>query len=169
MPRRSTVVLALALLGLTAVTFVVRSSVRRGNPDVAYRTKCLRHLRSLGQAILMYANENRGRFPPDLHTLRVSHAIGPEIFCCPALYDAHANVADPDHSDYVYLDWSTLTRGRDWETNPYPVLYDRTLAHHGVPAVNVLFSDGSVHWDEGATRLKEFATIHPDAKIPLPR
>ena len=168
MTRRAVLILLIIVPLFTMATWFAAAK-SRDREATAHRNKCLRQLRALGQAILMYANENHGLYPPDLRALRRSQDISLEFLCCPAMHDAHATESNPDHADYIYLNWSKFPRSDDWQTNPYPVLYDRSTSYHQGRGINILFADGSVYWDENGDRLREFARAHPDVNVPPPR
>ena len=52
--------------------------------ETANRVKCASNERQIGQAILLYSNDHRGKYPPDLGTLIKEEDITPEVFTCPS-------------------------------------------------------------------------------------
>lgn len=52
--------------------------------ETANRVKCASNLKQIGQAILLYANENGGQMPPGWPTLLVTQDLVPEMFICPS-------------------------------------------------------------------------------------
>src|SRR5439155_4848349 len=69
---------ATAPLGLS----VLLPSLNRAR-ETANRVKCASNERQIGQAILLYANENKGKYPPDLGALVKTQDIAIECFVCP--------------------------------------------------------------------------------------
>ena len=37
----------------------------------------------IGQAIVLYSNNNQGQYPPDLGTLLTTQELDPQVFLCP--------------------------------------------------------------------------------------
>jgi len=71
-PRRSTprgftyielLIVLLVIVTLTAILFPILLRMR----ETENRTRCARQLRSLSQAFLMYANDNKGAYPRTIH------------------------------------------------------------------------------------------------------
>jgi prepilin-type processing-associated H-X9-DG protein len=113
------------------------------------RTLCQRNLRQIGQGILLYTNENRGNYPPDLGTLAAQEDLTASDFVCPATADVAPAHLPPDqiakwvndHSDYIYTG-AGLKQG----DNPAIVVaYDKEANHHG-DGLNLLFADGHVEF-----------------------
>lgn len=49
------------------------------------RTQCTKNLKTIGDAIKVYASDHGGRFPPDLHTLRHRNYLRDDAICrCPS-------------------------------------------------------------------------------------
>src|SRR5437016_1663703 len=75
------------------------------------RGKCSDNLRALGQAMLLYCNENKRAYPPDWGTLASIYDITPEVFLCPSTCKSvPANLSLEQSrdwinakSDFVYL------------------------------------------------------------------
>src|SRR5262249_35082217 len=113
----SDVLVAQKVVGVTSVGVaglgvgILVPSLARAS-ETANRVKRASNMRQIGQAILLYANENQGKYPPDLGTLITTQDITWECFACP---DTHTklpkNVNQPGdiakwvttHSDYVYV------------------------------------------------------------------
>jgi hypothetical protein len=115
--------------------------------ETANRVHCNKQMRAIGQALFLYANENRGAYPPDLDRLIVTQDITPAIFICASSDDSPdaaprpANVDDwaplsAGHCSYVYLGRgrAVSTAGRDF------VLMYEPVTHHKM--AHLLFGDG---------------------------
>ena len=124
--------------------------------ETANRVKCASNLRQLGQAAMLYANENNGQFPPDMQTL-VQYSINDagveaRTFVCPSgeHFDAGAHAAhmQPDgavawtveHTDYVYV------AGLDHRAGFEKVLIYERPGPHDKDGINALFADGHVEF-----------------------
>src|SRR5438093_2472338 len=82
--------------------------------ETANRVKCASNERQIGQAMLLYANDNRGKYAPDLGTLLMTQDITIDVFVCPSSSnEVPADVLSApkakqaawinDNSSYVYL------------------------------------------------------------------
>ena len=119
--------------------------------ETANRVKCGSNMRQMGQAILLYANENRGKYPPDLGTLIKTQDVTAEVFMCPSAHDptqplAAMNLDEKakwvnENSDYVYVG-KGMTSAANAETI---VLYEKPDAHGG-QGMNMLYADGHVEF-----------------------
>lgn len=117
--------------------------------ETANRAKCSSNMRQIGQAMLLYANENRGVYPDALPILLLTQDITPEVFCCPSSNDTPAPGTTPQaqaaklltgpHCSYVYTG-NGLTSA---STAEQVLLYEPPGNHNG-DGMNVLFGDGHV-------------------------
>ena len=142
--------LAFAAVGVFALTMNLMDS---GRPrPVANRVKCASNLRQIGQAILLYSNDNSGQYPPDLGTLLLTEEITSEVFTCPSSNDTRAigattqtvvnEMAKPGHLSYIYLG-----KGLNAKTiSPNTVVAYEPLSNHDGDGSNVLFADGHVEF-----------------------
>lgn len=117
--------------------------------EQANRVKSAANLRQIGQAAMMYANDNRGQFPPDLGTMLKKEDLTPSVFVNPRTNAAPPAAGNPDamaewvqeHSDYVWL-------GKGKSANN--VTPETVLAHEkledNTDGVNLLFGDGHVEF-----------------------
>jgi hypothetical protein len=115
------------------------------------RVPCGDHLRRIGQAMFLYANDHVGRFPAAIADL-VDQGLSPKDFVCPDSQDTvaqvgptpqatGANIQSGGHLSYVIL-------GQGFS---YPAPRDAVLAydppeHHQNQGIHVLLGDGSIVW-----------------------
>lgn len=120
--------------------------------ETANRVKCAANERTIGQAILLYSNENRGQYPPDLGTLLLTQDIKIDTFICPSAGDGvPAEVrAMPlgqqadwvnQNSDYIYLG-----AGMTIDAGPETVTVHENFENHDHDGINMLFGDGHVEF-----------------------
>jgi len=111
----------------------------------ASRAKCAANLSAIGQAILLYADGNRGQLPDTLATLMQTEDITGNVFVCPESddtpADSHTNLATAaGHLSYIYIgngmNSANLTRD-------IVVAYE-PLSNHADAGMHVLFGDGHV-------------------------
>ncbi len=141
------VCVGLLLGGLVLVSIPAMGSSR----ELANRIKCASNMRQIGLAMLLYANENKGAYPPRLQDLVLTQQISAECFVCPSSNDTKAagntpaqvaaNMPAGTHISYIYLG-KGLIDGADPET---VVLYEKP-GNHGQDGMNFLFADGHVEF-----------------------
>jgi prepilin-type processing-associated H-X9-DG protein len=108
--------------------------------EAGERTQSATNLRQIGQALLLYANENKGLYPDNLQALTRTQDLPEETLKSPA-------GPAKNGPDVVYLHFKGMnnTLGAD-----VPVAYDAALLEQG-EGTNVLYGDGHVDWvDAGA-------------------
>jgi prepilin-type processing-associated H-X9-DG protein len=132
--------------------------------NAANKVKCGSNMKQIGQALLLYANENSQKYPPDLGTLLVTQEITAEVFLCPSTgltppsglgqWTREKQVA------WVNANTSYAYRGAG-KTNTLPksyiLLYEK-LDHPDGSGINVLYGDGHVEFkpaNEARQILKE--------------
>ena len=117
--------------------------------ETANRVKCGSNMRQIGQGIFLYANENKGKYPPNLGILVKTEELTPQVFVCPTGNTAPPNglaIDDQvkwvnDNADYVYLgSGMNVTAGAE-----VIVLYEKPGAHGG-QGMNMLYGDGHVEF-----------------------
>jgi prepilin-type processing-associated H-X9-DG protein len=127
----------------------------------ANRVKCASNMRQMGMGVLLYANENRGKYPPTIGDL-VAMDLNWQVFTCPT--GAHVEPPPPDvqadpkklaawvneNAHYVYL-------GANMNAN---MGADRLLMYekadnHGQQGLNLLYNDGHVEWQHMQGALQE--------------
>ncbi|MFA5393555.1 MAG: hypothetical protein WC081_05975 [Candidatus Ratteibacteria bacterium] len=119
------------------------------------------NLKQLGLAMLMYANDNGGKFPDNLVLLQSKGYIGSlELLVCPGYKTAlstkpRGTVA---RTSYIYV------KGLSQVDGPQSlVMYDASAGNHGGQGRNVLFLDGHLEYvPEGRFQalLKKFMDEH---------
>jgi len=130
--------------------------VVRKERAIADRQMCASQLISLGQAILLYCNENRGYLPQSWREICVTQDVTSEVFVCPASDDVPATGDSIDaraqqlvasgHCSYQYLGSGNIR-----DVTPDLVLAVEKPFHHGSDfGANVLFGDGHVRHMTGA-------------------
>lgn len=145
-----------------------------GASDQAVRISCAANLRTVGQGLLMYANEHRGRFPETVEQLYLSGLLlDPRVLTCPGSAEALARgpttqavvpeLAAGGHVSYAYL-------GAGLRSNAHrnTVLMYEPASNHQGRGGNVLFVDGHVEFmDRDA--LGRLAALHAVGAGPVAR
>lgn len=160
--RLATIALIIACveLAVSAGTYLLPSNPGSGNNETRRRYNCSANLRTIGQALYMYANDYNGRLPATLDLL-IADAncdLAAETFICPDAKQAPATgpttaqviqvfrAAPAAHCSYVYcytpIPVSSLTPS-------YVLLYE-PLANHAQDGMNVMFGDGHSEWMQPA-------------------
>jgi len=117
--------------------------------ETANRVKCASNLRQIGQAILLYSNDNHGQYPPDLGTLVKTEDITASVFVCPDTNNRPPPGMTPDqaadwinhNSDYVYVG-----AGMKQGERPSTIVCYEKDKNHGGDGMNILFGDGHVEF-----------------------
>jgi hypothetical protein len=155
--RRGRLAIEIACVELCIIALLAFATFNMGRPrETAKRVQCASHLRQIGQAMMLYANENGGQHPPTLEPLLATQDITSEVFCCPSSNAIKAEGATPQqvaqalaanpakHLSYVYI---------GPHRNPPPPLSRRgrvvcyePLDNHDGDGMNVLYENGSVEW-----------------------
>jgi prepilin-type processing-associated H-X9-DG protein len=146
-PNFSSSAVGVSALGVS----ILLPSLNRAR-ETANRVKCASNMRQIGQGILLYSNDHRGQYPPDLAALAREEDMAAEMFICPSgnkSAPAGAGGFTKDQlADWVVknTDYTYLGAGK---TNATPadeiVLYENP-ADHGSDGVNALFGDGHVEF-----------------------
>jgi prepilin-type processing-associated H-X9-DG protein len=131
--------------------------------ETANRVKCASNMRQIGQALLLYAVENQGEYPPTLDELLLTQDITPHVFNCPTsaespapgetVEDQAANLSTGGHLSYVYLGSDTGSSSAADQI----ILYEPLTNHNG-DGTNVLYGDGHVEFMSAQTFQTELAS-----------
>jgi predicted Zn finger-like uncharacterized protein/prepilin-type processing-associated H-X9-DG protein len=123
--------------------------------ETANRVKCASNMRQIGQALLLYANDNRGAYPPDFVPLLLTQDITAEVFVCPSTNtkpaapggtpQQQAAALLPQHCTYVYLPGHNNAAGAD-----VVIVYEPITNHDG-DGSNFLWGDGHVSFETKQT------------------
>jgi prepilin-type processing-associated H-X9-DG protein len=117
--------------------------------EQANRVKSASNLRQIGQAAIMYADANQGKFPPDLATMYKKEDLSPNVFINPRTNTVMPSPGNADamaqwvqeNSDYVWLG-----KGK----NASKVTPETVIAHEkledNTEGINLLFGDGHVEF-----------------------
>jgi prepilin-type processing-associated H-X9-DG protein len=165
--KRTIIILSGAVIACVVPWFGLVVSKARARAD---HQRCASQLIALGQAILLYSNENRGSLPPSWRELCVTQDITSQIFVCPASEDTPASGQDLEaiarqlvvggHCSYQYLG-----AGNVGDLTPDVVLAVENPSHHGGDfELNVLFVDGSVRHMTGAASKRILDAISQGAR-----
>jgi prepilin-type processing-associated H-X9-DG protein len=141
-----------AIVGQSALmTSILLPSLNRAR-ETANRVKCASNERMIGQAMLLYANENKQKYPDDLGTLVKTQDISVDAFVCPTADNSiPAEILNGtldqkaawvnEHADYVYLGKGQTT------SSPADriMVYEKPGAHEG-DGMNILYGDGHVEF-----------------------
>jgi prepilin-type processing-associated H-X9-DG protein len=119
----------------------------------ANRVKSASNLRQIGQAMLLYANENKGKYPRTMGELLLTQDVTVEVFVNPDTKTRAPRDKTPEElaawinkeSDYEYLG-----AGKD-NTTPAEVVVAHEKFRPNVPGINMLYGDGHVEWNLNAT------------------
>ena len=150
-------------LGSTALVTSIMLPALNKSRETAKRVQCASNMRQIGMACLLYANENKGKYPPDLGTLLKTQDITVDAFVCPSsgntvpgdLKGANVDVQAAwvnASSSYTYLGAGLI--------NSLPaqtvVLYEKKTDHDEA-GMNLLYGDGHVEWKQMPQAEQEIA------------
>ncbi|CAN5616147.1 hypothetical protein BH09PLA1_BH09PLA1_26500 [soil metagenome] len=123
--------------------------------ETANRVKCASNLRQIGQAMLLYGNDNRGQYPPTADLLLLTQGITPEVFNCPAgdetptssdlvqqALKAPAPLLTKGHTSYIYVG-----KGLTTNASAEAILVYEQMSDHSPDGGNFLWGDGHVTFE----------------------
>lgn len=122
------------------------------------RVKSGSNLRQIGQGLILYANDNKGAYPPDFATLRKTQDLTDDNFKSP---DGHAK----NGPDYVYLVYPGM---KNDVAADLAIAYDAAELEAGEGA-NLLFGDGHVEYLDASgvnAAIEKAKKAHPDIVEP---
>lgn len=142
----------------------------------ASRVYCASNLRQIAQGVMLYANDHKGKYPPDLGTINAEDDVNWEVFVCPS-----RDTAGPppdviknkdklaawvnEHSDYIYVG-SKLNGNSPADM---VLAYEKPGSHDG-QGMNIVFNDGHVDWYTMPAALKMIQEQVPQIKeLPKPK
>jgi predicted Zn finger-like uncharacterized protein/prepilin-type processing-associated H-X9-DG protein len=131
--------------------------------ETANRVHCAANMRQIGQALLLYGNDNLGQYPPTLDLALTTQDISAEVFCCPSSNESvapgatvqqqAASLTPGKHLSYVYVPGGTTSSSTE-----RVVLYE-PLTNHDQDGTNILYGDGHVSWESKAAAQKIIADV----------
>jgi predicted Zn finger-like uncharacterized protein/prepilin-type processing-associated H-X9-DG protein len=159
------------LLNGACITYIFVPSFSRAR-EGAHRVQCASNMRQIGQALLLYANENNGAFPDDLAPLLITQDITSEVFVCPSSTDTPsspgstpqqqaANLHAGGHLSYIYVG-----KGLTNSTRADTVLLLEPLSNHNNGGINILWCDGHVSFHMKAEAQKIIADVQAGKNPP---
>jgi len=147
------------IIGPAALMASILAPALSRSREQANRVKSMSNERQIGQAMIMYANENKQKYPPDLGTLvKAEEFIPASTFISPdsntqvppgLTRDQQADWVNV-HSDYIYLGSGLGTNGPADQI----LLYEKPGAHGG-QGMGLLYNDGHVEWQNTGEAMRE--------------
>ncbi|MGA3066973.1 MAG: DUF4190 domain-containing protein [Tepidisphaeraceae bacterium] len=115
--------------------------------DAANRVQSAQHIQQISQAIIAYANNNNGDYPPDLGSLYRDQSLDLKLFVCPGTGTTPPINMTIDqavqwvnlNSDYVYMG-----AGMKSPASPNALVIYEKDSDHDNRGDNVLYGDGRV-------------------------
>lgn len=139
-------------VGVSAIAVsILLPSLNRAR-ETANRVKCASNERQIGMAILLYSNDNKGQYPPDLGALLLTQDITLDAFVCPS----SDNALPPDfqkmtpeqtaawanaNSNYIYGG-----KGLNNSVAADKIILIEKLDDHDEDGINCLFGDGHIEF-----------------------
>ena len=176
-PQRRTRPVAWTIAAVFAVLLlIVFSIVASSARSAVNRENCASNLHQISRFILVYANENQGRYPDKLGDL-MDLDITTAAFICPESNDeaavpgpttqaSSANVHAGGHLSYIYLG-----KGITGTPPATMVIAYEPLTNHANSGMNVLFGDGHVDFvglPAATTLIAELNAGQNPPKTPIP-
>lgn len=147
-PRpRFTFVEALVIFGVVALLVSILLPSLNRMRETSGRLPCPSNLKQIGQAILLYANQNAGAMPDSFATILRTQDLTPKVLICPsddarAAADVASFRGDERDCSYVYVGDGVPNAAIG---NSDIVAFDRPDTH-APDGINALFGDGHVEY-----------------------
>ena len=158
-----TALIVVVLLGASSFLILSLRELR----ESANREKCAQNLRSLGMAMMLYANGHNGEYPDSFKSLLIEEQITSAILNCPSTNDEPAegrdsaevasNLDQSNHLSYVYVGGGATTA----TVKPTQLIAYEPPENHQQNGMNMLFDDGHVEWNslaDAQSRISSAAT-----------
>lgn len=130
-----------ASVAISACMFAILVPSMSAAREAANREKCQANLRQIGQALIQYANANRGNYPVAMSVLQNTQGLSADTLCCPSI-DASRASGKPT---YLYVG-KGMTTGASADA----VVAYEPPAHHDDDGCNFLYADGHVSFENKA-------------------
>lgn len=129
--------------------------------ETANRAKCSNNLRQIGLATIMYANDNKQRFAPDIATLASTQGLGADALLCPSADASLEKSIGGLSCTYIYV-------GSGMNSSAYStaVIAYEPLEAHGGDGMNVLWADGHVSFEPKASAQQITAALEAGQNPP---
>lgn len=141
--------------------------------ESASRVKCAAHLKTIGQALMVYSIDNGGGLPDNFYRLVMGSEVPLSVFGCP---DSNVHITDrmdrlitaqnvmvPQFSSYTYYG-----SGLSWPCAPNAVLAVEHTPHAEDGGGNVLWGDGRVEYGTPQQMSKILAELRSGHNPPRP-
>jgi len=166
-------------IGVMALqTSILLPSLNRAR-ETANRVKCASNQRQLAMALLLYANDHKGKYP-DTYEAFIEAAVkdmdvSREVFICPSSSDEliqSVKAMEPvefakwavENSSYVYL-----AGGKTTTSNAEDILIHEKMTNHDGDGINITYGDGHVEFHTREQAEQELQRVGAgDANQPPP-
>ncbi len=149
-----------ALLFVPLMLAILLPSLARAR-EMANRANCSNNLRQIGLAEIMYANDNKGQFAPDIATLMSTQGLEPNVLTCPSADSSLEKSIGGVQCLYIYVG-----RGLTDATASNAVIAYEPLAAHGGAGMNVLWADAHVSFEPKASAQQITAALEAGQNPP---
>ena len=128
----------LVLVAVIIIIFIALSTPVIGNiREKADIIGCEENLQKIGLALRLYANENQGKFPPNMEKLvKGGYLADEKVFDCPG----SPGTGNAKESDYHYVTGYSILSPSD-----SAVVFDKDANHNG--GRHVLYVSGKIAWE----------------------
>lgn len=129
--------------------------------------RCRANLKKIYKALVVYAKENDGWFPPDNNDLKVlftedhlDHLKDMKLFFCPGAKGMSPTIGPmgdstrPGQKFPPGMSYNYQGGLPEQKKSPKPLMWDRSSGNHRGKGINVLHTDGAVKFKKGLSRIK---------------